>query len=116
MAKTTMNSFKRQFIAQLKGDDAEVLSEKAWRQAKAALTSHISSMEGDLIDKEENVASKEEELVKARVNRSEMITDRHEYILRLIMAKEALTSAKKKLEAHVATIDFLKEELANLKA
>jgi hypothetical protein len=115
MAKTIMNSFVKQFIAELKGDDAEALAEKVWRQANSALKSSISSMEGDLIEKEDDVTNAEERLAKARINYCDSISDRNDYISRLISAKESLTKAQKLLNAHITTIEFLKGEWDSLK-
>ena len=115
MTKTTVNSFVKQFIAAVKGDDVEVQAEKVWRQANSALKSSISSMEGDLIEKEDKVTEAEEKLAKARINKGYTISDRSSYISNLISAKEGLKKAQKELDAHIATIEFLKEEWENLK-
>lgn len=115
MTKTTVNSFVKQFIAAVKGDDVEVQAEKVWRQANSALKSAVSSMEGDLIEKEDAVAAAQEQLAMARINGGDPIVDRGRYVSRLISAKETLKQAQKKLDAHIATIEFLKEEWENLK-
>jgi hypothetical protein len=115
MSKTMMNSFVKQFIAEVKGDDVEAQAEKVWRQANYALKSYISSMEGDLIEKEDRVTEAQEKLTKARINRGIAISDRNSYITGLIVAKEGLKKAQKELDAHIATIEFLKEEWENLK-
>lgn len=115
MAKTILNSFCKQFIAEVTGDDVEAQAEKVWRQANSALKSSISSMEGDLIEKEDRVSEAEEKLAKARINRGCNISDRSSYISNLITAKESVKKAQKELDAHNATIEFLKEEWDNLK-
>lgn len=115
MAKTTMNSFVKQFIAKVKGDDVEVQAEKVWRQANSALKSMISSMEGDLIEKEDKLNDAQEVLNNARINRGTEIKDRNAYVSNLIYAKEGIKTAQKNLDAHIATINFLKEEWENLK-
>ena len=115
MAKTIMNSFVKQFIAEVKGDDVEAQAEKVWRQANSALKSYISSMEGDLIEKEDKVSDAEEKLAKTRINKGLTISDRNNYIANLISAKENLKRVQKELDAHIATIEFLKEEWENLK-
>ena len=110
-----MNSFVKQFVAKVKGDDVEVQAEKVWRQANSALKSNISTLEGDLIDKEDKVSIAQEQLNNARINNGQEITNRSQYISNLISAKEALKDAQKKLDAHNATIAFLNEEWENLK-
>lgn len=115
MSKNVMNSFVKQFVAKVKGDDVEVQAEKVWRQANSALKSNISVLEGDLIGKEDAVTSAQEKLDNARINNGCEITDRTSYISTLISAKESLKKAQKELDAHNATITFLNEEWENLK-
>lgn len=115
MSKNVMNSFVKQFVAKVKGDDVEVQAEKAWRQANAALKSHIAVLEGDITTKEDAVTTAQENLDNARINGGKNIVDRPLYIHTLISAKETLKDAQKKLDAHNATIAFLNEEWENLK-
>lgn len=114
MAKTILNSFCKEFIAKVKGEDVEAQAEKVWRQANSALKSSISSMEGDLIEKEDKLTEAKEKLMNARINNGAPIIDRSNYISRLIDAKEGVKSAQKQLDAHIATIAFLKEQHESL--
>lgn len=109
-------SFLKGFVAAIKGDDAEVLAAKVWRQAESGLTMQIAGLKGDLIRKEDAVTDAEEALDSARINSGKMITDRDQYVSNLISAKEALVRAEKELKNHQETIKFLEEEYANLKA
>lgn len=111
MSKSKLQSFKDQFVAFVKGDDEGVLAEKVYRQKQAGLTSHISSYEGDIVDLEVKVEEAEENLVKARLNYGILITNRSNYVLQLVNAKNALEDAKEKLEDKKDVIKFLKEEL-----
>ena len=111
-----LNSFTKQFVAIIKGDDAEAKGLKNWRKAESGLKVQIASLNGDLIAKEDNVSTAQEYLDKARVNHGNDINDRDAYISELISAKEKLTKAEKELKAHKDTIAFLEEEYANLKA
>ena len=115
MSKTVVNSFVSQFMAKIKGDDVQVQAEKVWRQAESALNQSISSLEGDLIDKEDAVERAKENLADARVNNGNPITDRKAYVDGLIRAKEYLKKVQKELDAHNATIEFLKGEHEELK-
>ena len=115
MAKTSLNSFCKEFIAKVKGDDVEAQAEKVWRQANSALKSSISSMEGDLIEKEDKVTVAQENLMDARINSGSVISDRSYYIHRLIEAEEKVRNAQKQLDAHIATITFLKEQYESLR-
>lgn len=109
-----LNSFATQFVAAIKGDNAEVQAQKAWRSADSALKVQIANLDGDVIRKEDKVESAKEQLASARINGGNVITDREAYVANLISAKEKLTQAEKELAAHVKTTDFLKEEYANL--
>lgn len=113
---TTTNSFVKQFIALVKGDEAEVKALKIWRQAESAFKVQIAALGGDLIRKEDAVSQTEEQLSKALVNNGSEITDRDRYIANLISAKESLKQAEKQLTAHKETIAFLEEQYALLKA
>lgn len=111
-----LNSFAKQFVAIIKGDDAEVKAAKVWRQSESAFKVQIAALGGDLIRKEDAVAQAEEHLSKALVNNGNEITDRDAYIANLISAKEKLKSAEKSLQAHKDTIAFLEEQYYVLRA
>lgn len=113
---TTTNSFVKQFIALVKGDEAEVRALKIWRQAESAFKVQIAALGGDLIRKEDAVTQAEENLSKRLVNNGNEITDRDAYIANLISAKESLKQAERQLAAHKETIAFLEEQYAKLQA
>jgi len=109
-----MNSFVKQFVAAVKGDDVEVQAQKAWRSAESALKVQIASREGDTIAREDRVTEAKEALDQARINRGKTITNREYYISSLISAKNNLTDAEEALEGHMAELNFLKEEYETL--
>jgi hypothetical protein len=111
-----MNSFVKQFVAAVKGDDVEVQAQKAWRSAESALKVQIAAREGDTISLEDTVNIAKEELVKARINYGQPITNREEYIDTLIDAKNDLTEAEQELNFHMEELNFLKEEYKALNA
>jgi hypothetical protein len=108
-------SFVAQFVAFVKGDEAEVQAIKAQRSAESGLKTHIAIMEGDLQKKEDAVADAREVLAEARINSGRVINDRDDYVRGLITAKNNLVDAEEALEAHTATLNFLRSELASLK-
>ena len=85
-----LNSFAKQFVAIIKGDDAEARAAKVWRQAESAFKVQIAALGGDLIRKEDAVVQAEENLSKRLVNHGNEITDRDAYIANLISSEEAL--------------------------
>lgn len=111
-----LNSFAKQFVAIIKGDDAEAKAAKVWRQAESAFKVQIAALGGDLIRKEDAVTQAEEKLAKALVNNGSEITDRDAYISDLILAQEFLRQSQKNLTAHKDTIEFLEKQYAKLKA
>ena len=111
-----LNSFIKQFVAIVKGDDVEAQAQKAWRSAESALKTHIASAEGDIIALEDAVEQAKENLKEARVNSGYLIMDRQQYIENLIRAKNNLLVAEEELDTHMEHIAFLKEEYAALQA
>lgn len=109
-------SFVRQFVAAVKGDNVEVLAQKALRQADSALKTQISSLEGDTIAKEDRVTDVKEAQEAARINRGQPITDRNAYVRNLLDAKNNVTLAEEDLKTHKEKIAFLKGELDALNA
>lgn len=109
-----MKSFVKQYVAVVKGDDAEAQGEKVFRQADSALQTHIANLKGDTISLEDNVTNAKEELNLARVNNGQIISDRNEYVNCLLEAKNNLIEAKYELEVHKLKLEFLEGELKNL--
>lgn len=113
---TVAKTFVKQFVAFVNGDDAEVKAAGAHRQALAAVSSSISQLEGDLVDKEITLTDKIEARAAARVNSGEPIKDRPKYVSNLIQAHDAVKAAEEALANHIETIAFLKAELVELGA
>ena len=116
MSQTKINSFVKSFIAFVKGDDAEVLAQKVYRQAESALKTHIAVTEGDLISKEGVLESAKLDLESLRVNKGQLITDRDQFVQRLLTAHVVIKNAQDELDAYREKLSVLKDELANLTA
>jgi hypothetical protein len=113
----TMNktkSFVKEIVALLKGDDAEATGQKVLRQADSAFKTQIASLTGDTIALEDRLEDAKENLRLTRLNFGLQITDRNSYIRSLLDAKNLLTSSEEALEAHIAKLDFLREQAALL--
>lgn len=108
--KQTMKSFVKQFVAIIEGDNTAAQAQNAYRQADAALTSQISSLEGDTVDKEQAVEEAKEKQKSARVNGGQKIENRPQYVANLLSAKNRVTEAEEALEVHLKKIAFLKAE------
>ena len=109
-----VNSFVKQFVAQITGDDSTVQAEKTFRQADSALKTQIASLKGDVITKEDAVTDAVEAQSKARINNGKPITDRNQYVTNLVQAKNNVTISEEALASHNAKISFLEAELTLL--
>jgi len=114
--KTTMNSFVKQYVAAVKGDDAEVQAQKAFRSADSALKVQIASLNGDVIKLEDDVEAAKEALTSACINGGKVIFDRNHYVEQLVSAKNRLTQAEKALKDHNSKLAFLVETHESLSA
>jgi len=110
-----MNSFVKQFVAVVTGDDAEALGMKVWRKAESGLKVQIAAMEGDTIKLEDDVTNAEEGLSLARVNNGKDITDRERYVDQLTSAENTRRIAVRALKEHNEQLDFIKEQYSALK-
>jgi hypothetical protein len=104
-------SFVKQFIALIKGDDAEALAQKVFRQRSAALTAHIAVAKSETLVLEDKLEEAIEAQNSARLNHGNSISDRDNYVASLIIAENNVIEAKENLEAHLEKISFLEKEL-----
>src|SRR6185369_5250531 len=96
-----VKSFVKQFVATVKGDDAEAKAQKTLRQADSALQSQIASLTGDTITLEDAVTAAKERQDLARVNNGTAISSRESYVRGLLNAKNDVTSAEEALKTHI---------------
>lgn len=108
---TKVKSFVKEFVATVKGDDAEALAQKVLRQADSALKSQIASLTGDLIKLEDALETAQERQALARVNNGEKISDPASYVEGILRAKNNVTTAEEALTLHKEKISFLQGEL-----
>jgi DNA repair exonuclease SbcCD ATPase subunit len=111
MNTTVAKTFIKQFVAMVKGDDAEVMAAKVQRKAKAALDSELANLNGELVDKEQALEDAKENLAKAIINNGYEIHDRRSYVRTLLEAEQAITKAEDSLEDLKHTITVLTEIL-----
>ena len=109
------NEFINEFVKCRKGDTDIVVAAKAWRSAESALKTHISALEGDSIELEDALSNAGDDLKNARVNQGFKISNRSKYIEQLVKAKNMVILAEENFNDHLQTLDFLKEEYANMK-
>lgn len=102
MAKIT--NFAKQVFAQLSGDTDGVIAAQNERKAVSGLESQIAVLKGKVVDQEETVKDREEELLKAKYPASR-ITDRDSYLRGIKAAQERVDAAK---DALAETNDSIK--------
>lgn len=111
-----LNAFVKEFVAIIKGDDAEAKAAKSLETSRKCIQSTNCSSWWWFNPQGRCCYSSWRKLAKALVNGGNEINDRDAYIANLISAKESLKSAEKQLTAHKDTIAFLEEQYALLKA
>lgn len=109
-----IKSIVKQVIAQLKGDDAEVIGQKIYRQADSALKTHIANLRGNLIEAEDRAETAAEHAKSALSNHAQPITDRTLYVDNLLSADADLKLATEELAYLKETIAFLEGKLVEL--
>lgn len=109
-----LNSFIKQFVAVVKGDDAEALAIKTQRTAESGLKSQIAQLQGDLIGLEDEVENAEESHKLAIINNGEPLStnDRNKYVQSIIDTKIRSIESVEALEEHKLKIEVLEKALA----
>lgn len=115
---TKMESYIKEAVALIKGDDATSVATKNWRKSVSAFKVQLAAMEGNLISKEDKVENAKEVLKKALYNNGVLIGDNQgdSFIQNIINAQNSVEQAEKELVAHKKTIAFLEEQYSLLKA
>lgn len=111
-----VKSFIKQFAAILKGDTAEVVAQKTYRQASSGLKTQIAKLQGDTLTYEDRLEAAKEAAANALLNNGKEITDREEYVKNLITTDNNLNDAEEALADHLRLIQFLEGKLAELDA
>jgi len=100
-----VNSFVKEVVARLKGDDNEVVAQKVARKAMSALEGQVAALKAQLVDDEQRVEDAQERLDNA-IYPTEVFTDNRMYCQRIVAAQESLDSANEVLTATQESIEF----------
>lgn len=109
-----MNSFKKQFVASMQGDTDSVIAEKSWRKAVSGFEVRILTLKGQMIVLKDNVYNAESLLQSSYINKGIEINDNNSYVNSILVAKNNLIDAQKRLKELQVTLDFCEETLNNL--
>jgi hypothetical protein len=103
-------------IATIRGDDAKATALKIQAKAIGAFNAQIAVKTAETLDKEEDLELAKDNLAKARMNMGVLITDKVVYLEKLGKAQDKVEAAQDELDNHLDSIEFLKEQLAIVKA
>lgn len=100
-----VNSFMKQVVARLKGDDNEVVAQKVARKAMSAMEGQIAALKAQVVDDEQRVEDAQEALDNA-IYPTAVFSDNRAYCQRIADAQARLESAQETLKATQDSIDF----------
>jgi hypothetical protein len=109
-------TFVKQFVALVKGDEAEATAAKVQRKAEAAIEARLAALKGHLVDAEQKVSDSEEALTAARMNNGKQIDNREYYVDNLINTTQQIEKAKADLDNIKETIAMLTAELETVRS
>lgn len=112
---TATKSFLAQFVALIKGDDAEVQAHKTWRQAESAFNTQIAALTAKTLDFEDRIVEAKEAERLALLNNGKPITNRDNYVVELLKAGNGVLEAEEAMVEHKRKIDFLQKKLDQLR-
>lgn len=111
-----VNSFINQFVAIIKGDDAEASAQKVYRKADSCFKQKMANLEGLTVDKEIALQEAKEEAELAFLNYGKPVSEFNSasYYDKLIQCQNAITVAEANMESHQKEIEFCKSLIEKL--
>lgn len=103
-------SFAKEVLARLKGDDAKAIAEKNARKAMSAVEGQLAALKAKEVDLENTLEDAQENLGNAKYP-TEMITDNQYYIRNIQKAQELLNKAEEELADVKASIVYFTDLL-----
>jgi len=105
--------FLKEVMGRLKGDDAEVKGAKITRKAISAFESQIAGLNASLVDAEDNLETKQEELQNT-IYPTETFSDNKSYCASIVRAQEAVDAAQENVDNIKESLKFFKGLLAKI--
>lgn len=112
MSKVSL--FVQQFVAFVKGDNAELSAIKVKKNAIIALKSKISALEGNIFDKQNEIEDQSEKCEQAIINYGNSDVNREQYCNNLVKENAKLEDLKDDLEGLTKAQEFFKSTLAKI--
>jgi DNA repair ATPase RecN len=100
-----VNSFVKQVVARLKGDDNEVVAQRVARKAMSAIEGQIAALKAQLVDDEQRVEDAQEMLDNA-IYPTAVFSDNRRYCQEIADAHTRLENSKESLKATQDSIEF----------
>lgn len=102
---SNVKSFVKQVLAQLQGNEDQVVAEKNYRKATSAVKGQISSLESKQVDAEIALDEAKEALHSAKYP-TKLIKDTSDYVRNVAKKQEAVDSAQEELESINESLKF----------
>jgi predicted ArsR family transcriptional regulator len=100
-----VNSFVKQVVARLKGDDNEVVAQKVARKAMSAIEGQIAALKAQVVDDEQRVEDAQEYLDNM-IYPTAVFSDNRVYCQNIVNAHTKLENAQDTLKSTQDSIDF----------
>ena len=100
-----VNSFVKQVVARLAGDDNEVVAQKVARKAMSAIEGQVAALKAQIVDDEQRVEDAQERLDNA-IYPTEVFSDNRSYCQRIANAQADLDAAAEILASTQESIEF----------
>jgi hypothetical protein len=100
-----VNSFVKQVVARLKGDDNEVVAQRVARKAMSAIEGQIAALKAQVVDDEQRVEDAQEYLDNM-IYPTSVFSDNRAYCQNIVNAHTQLENAQETLKATQDSIEF----------
>jgi hypothetical protein len=100
-----VNSFVKQVVARLKGDDNEVVAQRVARKAMSAIEGQIAALKAQVVDDEQRVEDAQEYLDNM-IYPTSVFSDNRAYCQNIVNAHAQLENAQETLKATQDSIEF----------
>lgn len=108
METTKINSYVKEVMARIKGDDDKVTAERNYRKATSAVTGQLASLASKKVDAQIKVEEAKEKLQNAKYPTT-VIGDISDYIRSIASKQEKLDSAEEELADVESSLKFFEE-------
>lgn len=113
---SVVKSYVKQVLAKLTGDQNQVVAEKNYRKAVAAVKGQIAALEAKIVEDEGNLEDAKEALANAKYPTEEIKGGSSSFISNIVRHQENVNSAQYMLDQTQKSLDFNKALLVEFEA